>query len=186
MTHAKQPRQQRAVLWLAAGGVVHKIGQSVDRALVVTTSVSAAAAVSGKSVFPAAFVRSRAYVAAAIARFIGLEVIEALRTALRKGAVVAVMGIEAIVHVSVKAGMAMEPGTRTDKDSAHKPVRAVVAVGSAVIGRVVEISVRAHRSDAYVDGNLGRAVRRTAHESKGKHWKCKELTRDHSVSFVSV
>jgi hypothetical protein len=165
---------------------LNEIVQAVNRILVVTAGVATAAAVSGKSVFPAAFVRSRAHVAFPIACFIGREMVEALRTPLRERAVVAVMRIETIVYVPIKAGMAVEPGTRADEDSACEPVGAVVPIGSAIIGRIVEVSVRAHRSDADVDGNLGRAVRRTAHESKGKHWKCKELTRDHSISFVSV
>jgi hypothetical protein len=144
-------------------------------ASVAATSVTAAA-VSRKCVLSATLVGSRAYVAASITRLIGREVIEAFGTALRQWTVIAVAGIEAVVHVAIEAGMSVEPGTRAEEDAAQKPVGAVVPVGSAVIRRIVEIPVRAHRSDAYVDGNLGRSLRRTAHESKGEHWKCKELT----------
>ena len=146
----------------------------------------AAAAVPGKGMFTASIVSSRAYVALAVAGFISLEVIEAGGTALREGAVVAITGIEAVIYVSVEAGVAVEPGTGADEEPAHEPVGAVVAVWRAVIGRVVEVSVRAHRSDADVDGNLGVSLRRGECESKGKHWDCKELTRDHIVSFVFV
>jgi hypothetical protein len=166
--------------------VLPRIGGTVSRFLVVTASVAATAAVSGKGVFPAALVRSLAYVAAAIACLIGRKMVEALRAALRKRAVVAIMGIEPVVDVTVKAGMAVEPGTRAYEDAAYKPIRAVVAVGRAVIRRIVEISVGAHGSYADVDANLGWAVSGTRHKSNGKHWKCKELAVGHIVSFVSV
>jgi ActR/RegA family two-component response regulator len=142
----------------------------------VATANMAAAAVSGKSVFSATIVGSLSYVAVAVARLIGLEMIEALRTALRKRAVVAVTGIEAIVDVAVEARMAVKPGACTDEDAAHKPVGPIVPVGSAVIRRIVEVSVRANRGDANVDTDLGWSARRGHHESKGKHRNCKELT----------
>ena len=142
----------------------------------VTTASMAAAAVPGKGMFTASVVSSRAYVALAVAGFISLEVIEAGGTALGEGAVVAVTGIEAVIYVSVEAGVAMEPWAGADEDSANEPVGAVIAVRCAVIRRIVEVSVRAHRSDADVDGNLGRSAGGTNRKSKGKHWKCKELT----------
>jgi len=150
--------------------------QVVSRFLVVPASVATTAAVSGKSVFPAAFVGSLAYMTVPIPRLICIEMIEALGPALWERAMVAIPGIVTVVHMAIEAGMAMEPGTRSDEDSARKPVGTVVSVGGAVIRRIVEISVRAHRSDAYVDSNLGRSLRRANHENKGKHWKCKELT----------
>jgi len=144
--------------------------------VVAATSVTTAAAVSGQGMFPAAFVGSTAYMAAAIARFICREMIEALRTTLRKRTVVAIPWVVAVVDVAIEVLVTVEPGTRTDEDAARKPVGAVVPVGSAVIRRIVEVAVRANRSDAYVDGNLGRTHGGTTHESKGKHWNCKELT----------
>jgi hypothetical protein len=86
------------------------------------------------------------------------------------------MGIVAVIYVTVEMLVAVEPGSRADEDSARIPVGAVVPIGSAVIRRIVEIAVRAYRSDTYIDGNLGLALGRTAHESKCKHWKCKELS----------
>ena len=145
-------------------------------ASVAAASVTTTAAVSGKGMFSATFVRSLTHVAPAVARFICREVIEALRTTLRNRSVVAVSGIVTIVYVTIEMVMTVEPGTRADEDSARKPVRAVVPVGSAVIRRIVEVAVRANRSDTYVDGNLGRTHRGTTQECKGKHWNCKELT----------
>ena len=145
-------------------------------ASVAAASVTTTATVSRKCMFPAAFVGSLAHVAPSIARFICREVIEALRTTLRNRSMVAVSRIVAVVHVTIEMVMTVEPGTCTDEDSARKPVRAVVPVGSAVIRRIVEVAVRANRSDTYVDGNLGRTHRGTTQECKGKHWNCKELT----------
>ena len=153
---------------------------------VAAARVATATAVSGKCVFAAGIVGSLAYVAASVTRFIGLEVIKASRTAFRERTVVAVARVEAIVHMAVEAVMAVEPGASTDEDSADEPIRAVVAVRRAVIRSIVEVSVWALWSDADVDSNLGGAPRRTNRESKGKHWNCKELTRDHIVSFVFV
>jgi len=143
---------------------------------VAATRMPTAAAVSGKGVLAAGIVASLTYVALAVACFISLEVVEALRAALGERAVVAVAGIEAVIYVSVEAGVAMEPWAGADEDSANEPVGAVIAVRCAVIRRIVEVSVRAHRSDADVDGNLGRSAGGTNRKSKGKHWKCKELT----------
>jgi hypothetical protein len=110
--------------------------------------------------------------------------IETLRTALRNRAVIAIVGVVAVIYVAVEMFMAVEPGTRADEDAAHKPVGAVVSIGCAVIRRIVEVAVRAYRSDTYIDGNLGLTLGRTSDESECKHWKCKELNRDHIVSFV--
>jgi carbamoylphosphate synthase large subunit len=125
-------------------------------ATMAAASVSTATAVSGKGVFAAAFVLRLAHIAFAVAGFISLEMVEALRTASRKRAAVAVPGIVAVVDVAVKTAVTVEPGARAEEDAAHKPVGAVVAIGRAVIRSIVEISVRAHWCNADVDANLSR------------------------------
>ena len=83
-----------------------------------------------------------AYVAFAIAGFVALEVIEPLRSTAWERAVIAVVGIKAVVNMAVEAGVPVKPGAGADEDSAEKPVGAVVAVG-------------ADWSDPDVDADLG-------------------------------
>jgi hypothetical protein len=114
--------------------------------------------ISGEGVFSLSFMGSVAYVASPIPGLVCLEVVEALRSALRHRSSVTVMGIKAVVDVAIKAVMTMKPRTSSEKHSANKPIGPIVAVGSAVIRGVVEVSVRAHgsRPDIYADGNLRR------------------------------
>ena len=97
-----------------------------------------------------------AYVALSVTSFVSLEMVEWLRPALGHRAVVAIMGIIAVVDVTVEAMRAVKPGAGSDEDSAAEPIRPVVAVGRAVVGGVVVVPVGTNRScpDAYP--NLGR------------------------------
>lgn len=78
-------------------------------------------------------------------------------TPMWKGTAVAVAGIEAIVHISIKIPRAMEPWTGADKKAVWKPLRAVVPVRSAIVWRVREISVGSYRGGPNMDakGYLG-------------------------------
>ena len=53
--------------------------------------------------------------------------------------------IEAAIHVCVETHWAVEPGSRADEDSTHKPLRPVITEGRAVIGGVVVVPVRTDR-----------------------------------------
>jgi hypothetical protein len=114
--------------------------------------------ISGESMFSGAIMGSGTYVASPIPRLVGVEVVEALRSALRHRSSVTVMRIKAVVDVAVKAVRTMKPWTSSQKHSANKPIGPIVAVRSTVIWGVIEISVRAHgsRPDIYADGNLRR------------------------------
>jgi hypothetical protein len=84
----------------------------------------------------------------AIACFVAMEAsIRALATA-RERTVIAIVWIEAVIHVTVKAARSMEPRACADEDASGEPVRAVVAVRCAVIGRVIEVAIRAARCRA--------------------------------------
>jgi hypothetical protein len=112
--------------------------------------------ISGERVLTLRFMASVAYVASPISRLVSLEVVEALRPALRHRSSVTVMRIKAVIDMSVKAVTAMKPRAGSKKHSASKPIRPVVAVRSTVIGGIVEVSVRTHgsHSDVYANGNL--------------------------------
>jgi hypothetical protein len=108
--------------------------------------------------FSGAIMGSGAYVASPIPRLVRVEVVEALRSALRHRPSVTVMRIKTVVDVAVKAVRTMKPRASSQKHSANKPIGPIVAVRSTVIWGIVEISVRAHgsRPDIYADGNLRR------------------------------
>jgi hypothetical protein len=113
--------------------------------------------ISGEGVFSFPFVGSVAYVASPIPRLVCLEVVKALRPALRQRSSVTVMRIKAVVDMAVKAVMAVKPGASSNKHPASKPIGSVVAVRNTVIWRIVEVPIRTHgsRPDVYADGNLG-------------------------------
>jgi hypothetical protein len=112
--------------------------------------------ISGERVLRLPFMAGFAYVASSISRLVCPEVVEALCPALRQRASVTVMRIESVIDMSVKAVRAMKPRTRPKKHPANKPIRSVVAVRSAVIWGIVEISVWTYRShaDVYANRNL--------------------------------
>jgi len=121
------------------------------------TTGMAAASKSGEGMFPTCIVASVSDVALSIARFVAMEVVELPLAALGQRSVIAVMRIVAVVDVAVKAGVAMEPWACSDEDAAGKPIGAVVAVGGAIIGGVVEVAVGADGRYSDVDSDLGMA-----------------------------
>lgn len=106
-----------------------------------------------KRVFALRIVAGFAYVAAPISRLISLEMVEALCPATRQRSVIAVMRIEPVIDMSVKAVRTVEPRACSKKYPTNKPIRSVVAVRSTVIGCIVEVSVRTHRSRSDVHSN---------------------------------
>jgi hypothetical protein len=112
--------------------------------------------ISGERVFSRPVMASFAYVASPISRLISMEVVEALRPALRHRSSVTVMRIKPVIDMSVKAVRAVKPRTCSKKYPTNKPIRPVVAVRSTVIRGIVEVSVRTHGSDSdvYTNGNL--------------------------------
>ena len=130
-----------------------------DCALAAPAAVStrmATTPISGERVLTLRFMASVAYVASPISRLVSLEVVEALRPALRPRSSVTVTRIKPVIDMSVKAVRAVKPRACSKKYPAHKPIRPVVAVRSTVIGLIVEVSVRTHGSgaDVYANGNL--------------------------------
>src|ERR1700684_4076369 len=121
-------------------------------------------AISGERVLSLRFVASLAYVASPIPRLVSLEVVEALRPALRHRSSVTVMRIKAVVDMAEKAATAVKPGARSKKHTPNKPLGTRVAVRSTVIWGIVEVPVRTHRSrsDVNADANLGSRHRCTA------------------------
>jgi hypothetical protein len=67
---------------------------------------------------------------------------------------VAMVGMEVIVYVAAEVGGAMKPWAGTDEDAAGEPLGAVVAVGSALVGRGFIVSIGAGRGCSDVDADL--------------------------------
>jgi hypothetical protein len=85
------------------------------------------------------------------------------------------MGIEAVVHMAIEAGMAVKPGTGPDEHAAKKPIRPVVAIGSTVVGSVVKVPVGAHRRYSNADCNLGLRIVGRADKCNGESGQDKGL-----------
>ena len=79
-----------------------------------------------------------AYVATSISHFIPFEVCNLIETVLRFGSfaalghwtLIAAIGMEIVVYMTLNVGRAMKPLASTDEDAARKPLRTVVAVGA--------------------------------------------------------
>ena len=139
-------------------------------ALGVLASVTAATAVeSGQSVLAACIVASVPDIAAAVARFVAVEVVELLRSMFRQRTMVALTRVKAVVDMAVEAVRAVEPGAGSKKHPADKPVRSVVAIRRAVIGCVVKVAVGANRSHSDADGNLRRPQGGTTEQRNGEN-----------------
>jgi len=72
----------------------------------------------------------------------------------RHGPVIAMAVVEMMVDMSVKMFRSVEPGSRSDKYTARKPLGAVVTVWRAVIRGLLVISIRTNRRLSNTDCNL--------------------------------
>ena len=89
---------------------------------------------------------------AAIPDFVAFEMLHMARTMLairrlpvrRHMPVVAMVGIEVVIYVAVEVPGPMKPRPCANEDAAVEPFRAVVAVGSAIVRRVIVVAVRTH------------------------------------------
>jgi hypothetical protein len=88
--------------------------------------------------------------------------------------------------MAVEVGRAVKPRAGSEEDAAYEPVGAIVAVGSAVIGWVIEVPIRTNRgrSDAYADRDL-RGCQRSGTEKKygGDGGNSERFKVEHRSSF---
>jgi hypothetical protein len=118
----------------------------------MTASSAVVSALDAGLMFAAGGVVRVANMALAVARFVAVEVVEGLIAMLRHWTNIAVAWVVPIVDVAIVAVAAVIPGTGSDEyAAAAEPVRAIVAVWSARVRGVVEVSVRAYRG--YADVN---------------------------------
>jgi hypothetical protein len=120
------------------------------------------------------------YVTAASTHLVSMEVIEGFVPTSRNWTTVAMMWIEAVINVAVKACGAVKPGTGSDEDTAAEPLGAVVPVWSAAVRGIVEVAIRAHRRCSDTDGDLGGCRTRDAQQSGNQDGKGKEFPMAHN------
>jgi hypothetical protein len=102
-------------------------------------------------------------------RFVGLEVVERLRSVRRIRAMVAVMRVVAIVDMAIKPVRPVKPGSSSDEYSAYEPIGPIETIRCTVIGSVVVVAIGADRGHPDVDGYLRRRTRKpTQHERSEK------------------
>ena len=68
-------------------------------------------------------------------------------------AMVAITRVEATVHMAVEAAIAVIVTACADENATVKPFRAIVAIGSAVVGAIAIVSVRADRWSTDTNAN---------------------------------
>lgn len=163
----------------------------VSSAVIVAVAVVVtmiAAPISWQSTFPAAVVASITNMASTIPRLVPAEVVEGPVIAIGKRSVITVMRIPAIIDMAVKTTRAVEPGAGSDKHSAHIPIGSIVAIGGAIVGRIVEVTVGAYRrsSNIYANGNLSRRCVRAARQGNGENRKSKSFADRHRFSFDAL
>jgi hypothetical protein len=93
------------------------------------------------------------------------------------------MRIIAVIDVTIETTGAMEPGTRSNENTANEPVRPIIAIGRTAIRGIVEVSVGANRRRSNIYGNLSRCYRHAAHQRDGKSGEGKQLPSSHDSSF---
>jgi hypothetical protein len=100
--------------------------------------------------------------------------------------VIAMLRMVVIIYMAVEVIWTMEPRASNDKDApAIKPLRAIIAVGSTVIGRNVVVAIGAYRSRADVDADLSLRVRCGDRNPESSHCSCgKKLESVHGSPLL--
>jgi hypothetical protein len=131
------------------------------------------------SMFATTVMAGIAHMAIPVPRFVGVEIVVRLLPACGIGSVVSVTGIVVVVDVAIKSVGTVKPGASPDEYSPHEPIRAIVAIGCAVIRSEIVIAVRTHRCHPDVDGYLGGRTRKAAHCGCSESRKCKCFQMTH-------
>ncbi len=143
----------------------------VAAATMVPTTAGCAMALEAADMLPTARMSGIADMALPVSRLVPLEVLKRLCTAIGIWPAIAVVRVVTVIHMAVKAARSVEPRTGTDKDTVAEPVLPVVAIGRAVIWRVIVVSIGAYRSGPAspdADRNLG-GCRCGSHENARTH-----------------
>jgi hypothetical protein len=72
----------------------------------------------------------------------------------RVRAVIAMLRVIVVIYVTVEVITTMKPRTGPDEDAGAEPLRTIVAVGSAVVGRRFVVAIRAYGSRPDINADL--------------------------------
>ncbi len=90
--------------------------------------------------------------------------------------------VEMMIHVSVKVFRSVVPGSRPDEYTVQEPLRAIVAVWSAVVGRDLVVTVRTNRRFPNAYRNLsGRVMARSNEKAGGNSQKAEVFQCFHNL-----
>lgn len=106
-------------------------------------------------------VAARSFVAARVMHRLAMEfrsVSGRSFTASRQRSMITLAKVEIVIDVTVKMIGPVIPGPGADEDTARKPLRTIVAIRGAIIGRRLVISIRANRSAPEAYRNMRRAA----------------------------
>jgi hypothetical protein len=147
-----------------------------------------ATSISGEGMFGARIMAGVADMASSVPRLVPVEVVELLRAMFRQRSTVTVMRVIAVVDVAVEAMRAVKPGASSDKYPANKPIRPIVAVGSTVIGSIVEIPIGTdgRRPNVYANANLGWRQRRTAQQDSCESSENEQMPFRHVFTSICL
>jgi hypothetical protein len=117
------------------------------------------------AVFAAPVMAGVAYMALPVPRLVSVKVVKRLLPALRHRSGITVMGVVAVVYVTIKAVMTVKPWASADEDPVTVPIRPVVSVDGAVIRSVVVIPVGTSRLNTDVDTDLSLCFESGCHQA---------------------
>jgi len=134
-----------------------------------------------------------AYVAVSITHLVAMEVFHVLRMKISARGfstggvwpVIAMFRVIVVIYVTVEVIWAVKPGTRPDEDAAAEPLRAVVAGGSAVVGRHVVVAVGTYRSRTNADADLSLRSRGCDGDTESSHCSCGKKFESVHISPLS-
>ena len=153
MSEKNGPSSRKAHCFYCEGGSNLLVAVTVVAAVVVSMFVAMVAAMFVAMISIVVVVSTALFIAVKLIMPIGM--ISFMTTARGIGAMVAVVGIVVIIHIAMKAVRSSEPGASANKDTAGKPFRTIVAIGSAIVGGVIVIAVGANRGRTNANRDLG-------------------------------
>lgn len=113
------------------------------------------------------------FITSEISHTVGTAMLIKMLASPRISATVAIMTIVVVVYMSPEALATAIPRAGSDEDAVREPLGPVVAIRSAVIGRIVEVAVGAdwRRSDLHCDLSPS-SLRRYSKEQRSEYkWK---------------
>jgi hypothetical protein len=104
-------------------------------------------------------------------------------SASREWPVVSMAIVQVMIDVPIKMFRPVEPGTRPDEHTAREPLRAVVAIWSAIVGRLLIVPIRTNRRHPDFDRNLrGRGMWRGKEEARSYSQETQMFEYFHNVT----